>query len=308
MKKQMWFKRQGTTFTFGKKLGGDNRAIERLTRPNSLFLSAAAQNNHEALLPIYKWFAERFRYVPRERGLFADETIQMCKDKDLKAWVLSVLRLADLGVVGLEIWEEDLLPQLPTGLSDKDKAMFEEMSQALNRLMSAAKKVSGRSDYPEKRHVLSLIHGGPKHFQIPFGQESESEGTVAFFGLLGPVIQTIGSRGLICIDELDASLHPLLALKVVGLFNDHKLNAGDAQIIFTTHDTNILDRASLRRDQIWFTEKDSEGGTHLFPLTDFKPRKNENLERGYLQGRYGAVPFIGSSDFLANPHETKAER
>ena len=81
---------------------------------------------------------------------------------------------------------------------------------------------------------------------------------------------------------------------------DPKLNPRGAQIIFTTHDTNILDRASLRRDQIWFTEKDAEGGTHLYPLTDFKPRKNENLERGYLQGRYGAVPFIGSPDFLAN--------
>jgi AAA15 family ATPase/GTPase len=86
------------------------------------------------------------------------------------------------------------------------------------------------------------------------------------------------------------------------------LNPHGAQIIFTTHDTNILDRASLRRDQIWFTEKDAEGGTHLYPLTDFKPRKNENLERGYLQGRYGAVPFIGSPDFLANLHPDKAGR
>ena len=109
-----------------------------------------------------------------------------------------------------------------------------------------------------------------------------------------------------CVDELDASLHPLLALKVVSLFNDPKLNPRGAQIIFTTHDTNFLDKASLRRDQIWFTEKDAEGGTHLYPLTDFKPRKNENLERGYLQGRYGAIPFIGSTGFFGNMQQEEA--
>src|SRR5208282_4851957 len=102
--------------------------------------------------------------------------------------------------------------------------------------------------------------------------------------------------------------HPLLGLWVLHYFSYPKLNPQGAQIIFTTHDTNILDKASLRRDQIWFTEKDAEGGTHLYPLTDFKPRKNENLERGYLQGRYGAIPFIGSMDFFADTRREKAER
>jgi len=307
-KRQMWFKRKQRVFTFGKKLGGDNGAIKRLTRANSLFLSAAAQNNHEALLPIYKWFADQCQFVPRERDSFTDETTQMCKDKDVKSWVLKTLRAADLGVVGLDIREEDLKPRIPIGVSDKDMPFYEQMDEALDKFWSAAKMISGRSDFPEKRQVLSLIHEGPKQCQVPFHQRSESEGTVAFFGLLGPVLSAIKSGGVVCVDELDASLHPLLALEVVRLFNDPKLNPRGAQIIFTTHDTNILDRASLRRDQIWFTEKDAEGGTHLYPLTDFKPRKNENLERGYLQGRYGAVPFIGSSDFLANPHPNKAER
>ena len=117
------------------------------------------------------------------------------------------------------------------------------------------------------------------------------------------MLRALELGGTLCVDELDANLHPLLALKVVSLFNDPKRNPRSAQIIFTTHDTNLLDKASLRRDQIWFTEKDAEGGTHLYPLTDFKPRKKENLERGYLQGRYGAVPFIGSTDFLANRNQ-----
>jgi len=87
-------------------------------------------------------------------------------------------------------------------------------------------------------------------------------------------------------------LHPLLALELVRMFNDHKSNPRGAQLIFNTHDTNLLDQSLLRRDQIWFTEKDTGGATRLYPLSDFKPRQNENLKRGYLQGRYGAIPFL----------------
>lgn len=308
IKRQMWFKRKGKAFTFGNKLVGDNRAIERLTRQNSLFVSAAAQNGHKALLPLYMWFAETFRFVPRERGAFADETIQMCKDKDVKSWVLRALRAADLGVVGLDIREKDLILQPPPRMSDKDKALLKEVDESFKEFYSTVKKFISLSDYPTRKQFISLTHEGSSRSRVSFDQESESEGTVAFFGLLGPALSAIKSGGVVSVDELDASLHPLLALEVVRLFNDAKLNPRRGQIIFTTHDTNILDRASLRRDQIWFTEKDAEGGTHLYPLTDFKPRKNENLERGYLQGRYGAVPFIGSSDFLANSNLDKAER
>lgn len=306
-KRQMWFKRKHRIFNFGKKLGGDNGAIERLTRRNSLFLSAAAQNNHEGLLPLYRWFAERFGYVPRERGEHIQYTTRACEDENLKSWILQVLRAADLGIVGLEIREEDPLLVARTKATEKERVLLEEINQELRKLASAAKGLGG-SRFAEKEQVLSLIHKGSGRPAVAFGLENESEGTVAFYGLLGPLVQIVGSGGTLCVDELDASLHPLLALGVLHYFTNPNLNPRGAQIIFTTHDTNILDRASLRRDQIWFTEKDAEGGTHLYPLTDFKPRKNENLERGYLQGRYGAVPFIGSPDFLGNPQPNKAER
>ena len=99
------------------------------------------------------------------------------------------------------------------------------------------------------------------------------------------------------VDELEASLHPALAQQIVRQFNDPATNPGNAQLIFTTHDTNLLGTTlgepALRRDQVWLTEKDNEGATVLYPLTDYKPRKAENIERGYLQGRYGAIPFLG---------------
>jgi len=306
IRKQMWFKREGKNFTFGKKLVGDNSVIERLTRPNSLFLSAAAQNNHEALLPVYKWIAEHFTYVPKDREPSGEETAEMCQDESVKSSLLEILRVADLGIIGLVVREVDVFGHTPEGEDAQGGPLDEEFEDWAQNLFARIKQRGGTDT--GMRHTVALIHKGAAQEGVTLREYNESEGTLAFFGLIGPVLRATKSGGIICVDELDASLHPLLALEVVRLFNDPKLNPRGAQIVFTTHDTNILDRASLRRDQIWFTEKDAEGGTHLYPLTDFKPRKNENLERGYLQGRYGAVPFIGSSDFLANPQPDKAER
>jgi len=97
---------------------------------------------------------------------------------------------------------------------------------------------------------------------------------------------------LVCIDEFNASLHPLLAIKLVQMFNSPESNPNNAQLIFNTHDTNLLHRAIMRRDQIWFTEKDEEGATHLYPLSDFKTRTHQTFEKGYLEGRYGGIPFV----------------
>jgi hypothetical protein len=96
------------------------------------------------------------------------------------------------------------------------------------------------------------------------------------------------------VDELDSSLHPLLVRRLISMFHDPVLNSGGAQLIFSTHDTSLLDHRLFRRDQIWFTEKDGDQVTRLFPLTDFSPRKLEAWERGYLAGRYGAVPYFGA--------------
>jgi uncharacterized protein len=298
-KKQMWFRREAKTFTFGKNLTGENRAIESLTRSNSLFLSAAAQNNHEALLPLFKWFVGQFGYVPRERGFLLQETAGLCKDDAFKDWVAKALTAADLGVIGVGIRELDLLSQPVEGVGETVAALQRELAGMLQRMGDKLKEAGLRASSLEKSLVFSLLHRGATGAPVSFEEYNESDGTVAFLGLLAPAIRGIWLGGTLCVDELDASLHPLLGLEVVRWFNDPKFNSRSAQIIFTTHDTNILDKASLRRDQIWFTEKDAEGGTHLYPLTDFKPRMHENFERGYLQGRYGAIPFIGSTDFLA---------
>ena len=97
---------------------------------------------------------------------------------------------------------------------------------------------------------------------------------------------------MLAVDELDASLHPTLVQTLIRMFHDPSINRNNAQLICNTHDTTLLDAAIFRRDQVWFVEKDRAGASHLYPLLEFSPRKDEALERGYLQGRYGAVPFV----------------
>jgi AAA15 family ATPase/GTPase len=138
--------------------------------------------------------------------------------------------------------------------------------------------------------------------------DQESDGTLAYLALLGPAVDAIKNGTPLLIDELDASLHPLLAIQLLRLFNTPSSNPKGAQLIFNTHDTNLLSSGVLRRDQIWFTEKGNDATSHLYALSDFKPRRQENLQNGYLQGRYGAIPFINPDAFLLRfePDNVKA--
>jgi AAA15 family ATPase/GTPase len=123
--------------------------------------------------------------------------------------------------------------------------------------------------------------------------DDESGGTQKLFALAGPWLDVLANGWVLLIDELDTSLHPLLMRHLIGLFHNPDINKSGAQLVFSTHDTTILDAQVFRRDQVWFVEKDRNLASHLYPLSDFSPRKGENYARGYLQGRYGALPFVG---------------
>jgi hypothetical protein len=287
-RKAMWFEREGDRFAFGKTLHGENEAIRGFTRPNSLFLSAAAQNNHLTLLPIFRYFAAWQFSLKRGPGLNARSWLSPATARRLglqvgaadRDAIMQLLQGADTGILDVRV-ESGHGEQL--GL---DLGVQQDNAQLPLPLFSS-----------RRLPAVSFRHRtvDDEHAWLPLA--SESAGTVALLELAPSIIDTLHIGGLLCIDELEASLHPTLALHVVRLFNDPNHNPHHAQLVFATHDTKLLGsivgEPALRRDQIWFTEKDEGGGTHLYPLTDFHPRKEENLERGYLQGRYGAVPFLG---------------
>jgi AAA15 family ATPase/GTPase len=141
--------------------------------------------------------------------------------------------------------------------------------------------------------------------------DSESAGTDRLLALAGPWLDILSNGYTACVDELEASMHPLMVRELLRLFFNAKENPNGAQVLFTTHNPLLLDATLLRRDQVWFTDKDADGEAHLYPLTDFSPRKGESLVRGYMSGRYGAVPFVpaGLLGTFAS-HETlgKAEK
>jgi len=291
-RKQVWFEREGDDFKFGEHLRGENKVVEQVTRPNALFLAAAVQHRHEQLMPIYNWFralqpvavpVRRRRFVgpplelwlarfvgqpsaPDQLGLFADEPAPPKARFDA---FRDLLRAADVGIVDVKIVRDE--------------------------------QEEGLRSERWRRGVRVLLQHQQDNEQAWLPLEEESNGTLTLFRLAPAVLDALWTGGVIIVDELEASLHPLLGIHIVRLFNDPEKNPKNAQLIFTTHDTNLLGTTLgtpvLRRDQIWLTEKDQEGSSRIYPLTDYKPRKAENIERGYLQGRYGAIPFLG--DFSA---------
>jgi hypothetical protein len=284
-RKQEWFTRdasRGQEFEFSRLLKGENRAISGFTRPNSLFLSAAAQNNHAMLAPVYRWFSANL-LVTDEQDMAGRELAasQICISETGRVPILGLLESADLGITGLDVDVDDFPTFADRWNIRSDTPEWREYADALPRVVTSV----------QLRHRTKVADVDES---LPFDQESR--GTRVLFGLAGLIVATLQTGGVLVVDELDRSLHPQLAMKIVELFNEQGTNPKNAQLIFNTHDTNLLDSSLLRRDQVWFTEKGEDGATRLFPLTDFKARKHENLERGYLQGRYGAVPALGNFD------------
>ena len=277
-RKQVWFEREGDRFKFGEHMKGPNEAVKEVTRPNALFLSAAAQHRHRQLTSVYTWFRGIRRINIPGRGyrmpggwaapfyMFDDKKPSLIQGDEahstLAARIGQLLKVADIGIVDIK--------SVDNGEEHQGPAF-------------------------RKRRLLLQHQAGDDESWLEL--KEESEGTKMLFRMAPSVFRTLDSGGLLLVDELEASLHPSLGLSIVKIFNSPKTNPKNAQIVFTTHDTNLLGTTlgepPLRRDQVWFTEKDKEGASKLYPLTDYKPRKAENLERGYLQGRYGAIPFLG---------------
>jgi hypothetical protein len=163
--------------------------------------------------------------------------------------------------------------------------------------------ISVVKDYPYESPPtmrVFFIHSSPDD---PFDFRDESAGTRAWLRILHVALRALERGSTLFVDEIDTSLHPRLTARLLALFQDDSTNPNLAQLICTTHDTTLLSpmlgEHVLRRDQVWFTEKNEAGETSLYPLSDFSPRKGENTERRYLGGSYGAVPRIFPEDFAA---------
>ncbi len=278
---QLWFKRrraesEAPTFEFGGKLQGDKEVWRRATRNNALFLSTAATLNSTQLRPLYDWFNTRLHVIGI--GSWGPAYTARRAQGDRKTAVLTFLQAADLGVSNLRVVEREFTEDM---ISD---ALSSEMRETIKSIMLGT----------QVRDV-HVVHEDPTGRPVELELDQESDGTQKMFALAGRWVDVLERGHVIVVDELHDNLHPRLVRHLVERFHDSALDS-DAQLVFSTHDTSILSQDVFRRDQIWFCERNGRNETELVPLSDFHPRKGiENLERGYLAGRYGAVPYIRSA-------------
>lgn len=262
--------------------------IKKRVRNNSLFLSAAAQENHSLCNSIYEFF-----FYTMTSSVLPHQVEQ---------------RRVNLTCVLMEMegpWKEMLLSILKTS----DPSISDIKIEPLDKSWAEYSKHSDGSFFKaeEQKYKVSFVIGsGKRAFRLPF--EEQSQGVKKLFGVFGEILVAMYKRNIVIIDELETSIHPHVARMIVDMFQDPTTNQAGSQLIFTTHDTNLLDQTLLRRDQIWFVEKD-QCCSHVYPLLSFSPRKDADLERGYLRGRYGAIPVANIPAGwlnLAGPQELEA--
>jgi len=261
------FERDGTAFRFGRGLKGRNRTIADLTRDNSLFVSAAAQNDHEMLSAVFAYFA-RMKGVSGWSASSASAS-QLLDEGELDQRVLDFLAHADTGIVGYRRREEEM--------SDSERELMSKLAEL------------GIGTPPEKISMIELAHRGPSE-DVYLELERESSGTRRLLVILAAIFDSLDTGAPLVVDELDVSLHTEASQALLDIYASRSTNPSGGQLIATVHDTNLLAGSRLRRDQVWFAEKSRDGATETYPLSDIRTRKGDNLERGYLEARYGATP------------------
>lgn len=257
-------------YEFSTYLTGPRKLWQESTRPNALFLSMAAQLNSEQLSPVFNWIVRNMTFLPAGAAVFPDLTTALLTTEQGRTSIREFLSAADISIADVQAISR--------------KGMQAQWVMSASGVQQASQE--------EREFLLPVFeHTTPKG-SAKFELHDESEGTQRLYGLIAPVLDCLRDGRVLVVDELDSSLHTLLVRRLVTMFQTPELNPNGAQLIFSTHDTSLLDHTLFRRDQIWFTEKDADQATCLYPLTDFSPRKHEAWERGYLAGRYGAVPFF----------------
>jgi hypothetical protein len=215
----------------------------------------------------------------------SDATAQRChEDESFRQWATAFLRHADLGINKVEIdVTEETVP----------KMVYGSASSATNAAVTPSYQ-----NVKVPRYEPFFVHSSDGDAPARFELGAESQGTRRLFGLLAPLFDVLKFGQLAVIDEFGVSMHPSLGRELIRLFQDPKHNPNGAQLVFATHDTSLLSGRLFRRDQVWFTEKGPSGASDLYSLQDIKGvRENDPFEKGYLRGRYGAIPFFGEFDF-----------
>ncbi len=283
---QRWFSRaydpalNEYDWSFGRSFRGQRETWRKATRPEALYVSTAVQLNCESLRPVIEWF--QHLAIVGTNGISPRYTSDnLVNKKVFSNRLVEFLRQADIPFADIRVREEEL--------------DFEIMARHLPPAILERVK---DEDNPK---VLVAEFGLPQKGTDTLRYldlSDQSDGTQRVYAFAGPWLEVIDSRRVVVVDELDRSLHPHLVRFLIGFFNRPDKDVGPhAQLVATVHDATLL-KDALDRNQIWFSEKGADQSASLTPLSNYKPRKNESLVRGYLGGRYGAIPNIAEVESI----------
>lgn len=266
----------------------EGKDLEERTRENALFLAVADQFNGKISKKIMQWFNNFITISGLSHEGYKGVTFGMLENKQTGATLLNFYKKLDLGFDDINVNKKPFDPkELP---NDMPEGLFKQLVTDLE----GAFRIDIKTIHKKYNAKGKLV--GNVEFDM---RSQESSGTNKLFNISGPVFDVLNDGGVLVVDELDASLHPLLTLAVTKLFNSREFNQNNAQLIFATHDTNLLYYGNYRRDQIYFVEKDTYGSSDMYSLVEYKEegktvRKDRSFEKDYIEGRYGAIPFIGN--------------
>jgi len=253
--------------------------IEKRTRQNALFLSVSAQFNVEIAEIILDWLSKTMKIISGldDRG-YQGYTISCLMDNQNKNEIIKLIKKLDLGIEDIRATETKMNAEnLPKNLPDEIKNLLIE--REVISVQTLHRKFDSKGGYVSTE-LFDL-------------DDQESEGTQKIFALVAPLVDTLKDGKVLIVDEFEARLHPLISRAIVELFNSRETNPNNAQLIFMTHDTNLLSNKLFRRDQIWLTEKDRFGSTDLYSLAEYKIRNDASFDSDYIKGKYGAIPYLG---------------
>jgi len=286
------FDRKGTDIQFSNRSFKEGKLIKEKTRENALFLSVVAQFNGPISSKVSTWFEQL--YVNLGVNDSSDLGTAVARFHAI-AERESILKLVKGWDLGIEDLQPDQVPA-PWASGEEENTILRE---AINMIFNAQ-----QLKVPEDVPTIKTVHrkynedeGSSEPVLLDFLTQ-ESAGTQRLFSLARPILDALSHGHVLVVDEIDARLHPIITCAIIRLFNSKETNPQNAQLIFTTHDTNLLRNDLFRRDQIWFVEKDKRGATDLYSLAEFKVRNDASFEENYLEGRYGAIPFIRSQPIV----------
>lgn len=263
------------------------------TRKNALFISVVAQFNGQLSSEIVLWFNNHLNIISGlDFDQFRQYTIRLLKTNQYYPNIKKLIKEFDLGIKDLRSTNQNRKSANPL------RKLIKILDESQDYSSSNNLKNSNAFKSINTLHIKYNSSGDQVATEIFDLDQNESEGTKKIFSLLGILLIVLNEGLILVVDELDARLHPLITRTIVQLFNSNQTNPHNSQLIFMTHDINLLSKNIFRKDQIWFTEKNSYESTDLYSLIDYDMDNETSYEDDYIIGRYGAIPFLGDFSHL----------